>query len=163
MRPRPGRKGSPRPPARLRRIATEERARIYLTNALEPWVKQLPLIGFDALAQEAAAVNEVKRHKRFTVVVGNPPYTVMSANLSNCARAMIDEYRHLDGRRIEEKSMLRLEMHLQKDEVKFCRLGQILIEFSGIGVLGCITNHSFLANPTLRGMRQSLSKTFSNI
>ena len=25
------------------------------TNALEPWVKQLPLIGFDALAHEAAA------------------------------------------------------------------------------------------------------------
>jgi predicted helicase len=32
------------------RFGTEERARIYLTNALEPWVKQLPLIGFDALA-----------------------------------------------------------------------------------------------------------------
>jgi hypothetical protein len=32
------------------RFETEERARIYLTNALEPWVKQLPLIGFDALA-----------------------------------------------------------------------------------------------------------------
>jgi hypothetical protein len=31
------------------RFGTEERARIYLTNALEPWVSQLPLIGFDAL------------------------------------------------------------------------------------------------------------------
>ena len=57
------------------RFGTEERARIYLTNALEPWVKQLPLIGFDALAHEAAAVNEIKRHKRFTVVIGNPPYS----------------------------------------------------------------------------------------
>ena len=55
-------------------FATDERARIYLTNALEPWVRQIPLIGFDALSHEASAVNEVKRHKRFTVVVGNPPY-----------------------------------------------------------------------------------------
>jgi hypothetical protein len=145
------------------RFETEERARIYLTNALEPWIQQLPLIGLEALAKEAAAVNEIKRHTRFTVVVGNPPYTVMSANLSDRARSMIDEYRHVNGERIEEKSMLRLEMHLQKDEIKFFRLGQILIELAGYGVLGCITNHSFLANPTLRGMRQSLCKTFSKI
>jgi hypothetical protein len=65
------------------RFGTEERARIYLTNALEPWVKQLPLIGFDALAHEAAAVNEIKRHKRFTVVIGNP-WTV--------ARLVQDDY-----------------------------------------------------------------------
>jgi hypothetical protein len=57
------------------RFGTEERARIYLTNALEPWAKQLPLVGFDALAHEAAAVNEIKRHNRFTVVIGNPPYS----------------------------------------------------------------------------------------
>ncbi|MBF0240230.1 MAG: hypothetical protein HQM12_21205 [SAR324 cluster bacterium] len=38
------------------RFGTEERARIYLTNALEPWVTQLTLIGFDALANEAAEV-----------------------------------------------------------------------------------------------------------
>ena len=49
-------------------FGSEERARIYLTNALEPWLKQLPLIGLAALAHEAAAVNEIKRHKRFTVV-----------------------------------------------------------------------------------------------
>ena len=48
--------------------------RIYLTNALEPKVKQLPQIGFEPLAHEAKAVNEVKWYKRFTVVIGNPPY-----------------------------------------------------------------------------------------
>jgi methylase of polypeptide subunit release factors len=34
----------------------------------------------DTLAHEAAAVNEVKRHKRFTVIVGNPPYSGESMN-----------------------------------------------------------------------------------
>ena len=42
------------------RFGTEERARIYLTNALEPKVQQLPLIGFDALAHEAARA-EIRR------------------------------------------------------------------------------------------------------
>jgi hypothetical protein len=50
------------------RFGTEERARIYLTNALEPKVKQLPQIGFDALAHEAAAVNEIKWYHECPVI-----------------------------------------------------------------------------------------------
>ena len=56
------------------RFDTEERARVYLTNALEPWQKQLTLPDFEALAHEAEAVNRIKQYKRFAVVVGNPPY-----------------------------------------------------------------------------------------
>ena len=82
------------------KFATEESARIYLTNALEPWQKQLPLIGFDALAHEAAAVNEVKRHKRFTVVIGNPPYSKISSNLTPEMRATVERYRYLDGEKM---------------------------------------------------------------
>ena len=145
------------------RFATEERARIYLTNALEPKVKQLPQIGFDALAHEAAAVNEIKWYKRFTVVIGNPPYTVMSGNLSEDARALIEPYRFVDGERLKEKSMLRLEMHLQDDYIKFFRIGQAAIDTAGCGVFGYVSNHSFLDNPTLRGMRQSLRTSFSNL
>ena len=78
-------------------FGTDERARIFLTNALEPWVRQLPLIGFEALAHEAAAVNEIKRQKRFTVVIGNPPYANYSANLSSLARRIVDKYRAFRG------------------------------------------------------------------
>ena len=38
------------------RFGSTERVRIYLTNSLEPKVRQLPQIGFEALAHEAAAV-----------------------------------------------------------------------------------------------------------
>ena len=96
------------------RFCTDERARIYLTNALEPWVKQLPLIGFDALAHEAAAVNEIKRHKRFTVVVGNPPYSGISSNMSEAAQRMVDAYRIVDGAALNER-----KLWLQDDYVKF--------------------------------------------
>lgn len=145
------------------RFETDERARVYLTNALESCVKQLPLIGFDALAHEAAAVNEIKRLKRFTVVIGNPPYSVFSANLSRDSRALIDAYRYVDGVPIKEKSMLRLEMQLQDDYIKFIRNSQSYLDTSSSGIFGMITNHSFVDNPTLRGMRRSLMQSFQKL
>jgi hypothetical protein len=145
------------------RFGTEERARIYLTNALEPWVRQLPLIGFDALAHEAAAVNEIKRHKRFTVVIGNPPYSKISSNLTPEMRATVERYRYLDGEKIKERGALQFEINLQDDYVKFFRLCEQNISTSKVGVLGLITNNGYLSTPTLRGMRDSLLETFSSI
>jgi len=34
---------------------------------------------------------------------------------------------------------------------------------AGLGVVGMITNHSYLDNPTFRGMRQHLMNTFDEI
>ncbi|MBA3350863.1 MAG: hypothetical protein H0U23_00245, partial [Blastocatellia bacterium] len=112
------------------RFGTEERARIYLTNALEPWVKQLPLIGFDALAHEAAAVNEIKRHKRFTVVIGNPPYAGISSNMSESVRRIVEAYKMVDGESLNER-----KLWLQDDYVKFIRFGQMTIDHARIGIL----------------------------
>ena len=145
------------------RFGSEERARIYLTNALEPWVRQLPLIGFDALADEASAVNNVKRHTRFTVVIGNPPYSKISSNLTPAMRATVERYRYLDGERIKERGALQFEMNLQDDYVKFFRLCERTIHVSHVGVLGLITNNGYLSTPTLRGMRDSLLETFDSV
>lgn len=144
-------------------FATEERARIYLTNALEPWQKQLPLIGFDALAHEAAAVNEIKRHKRFTVVIGNPPYSIRSGNLAEEAKRLIEPFKFIAGQRIVEKGALQLEKNLNDDYVKFFGLIQKLLVTQSIGVVGLITNHAFLDNPTFRGFRWNLLSQFSRI
>ena len=140
------------------RFATEERARIYLTNALEPHQKQLNLPELDALAHEAAAVNEIKRSKRFTVVVGNPPYSGVSANMSEFAQHIVDAYKFVDGAALKER-----KLWLQDDYVKFIRKAQTIIDCSYVGILGFITNHSFLTNPTFRGMRQSLIQSFSTL
>lgn len=43
------------------------------------------------------------------------------------------------------------------------RLGQWRIDRTGSGILAFITNHGYLDNPTFRGMRQSLDKTFDEI
>lgn len=145
------------------RFGTDERARIYLTNALEPWVKQLPLIGFEALAHEAAAVNEVKRHRRFTVVIGNPPYANYSANLSPQARRIVDKYRTFRGIPIRERNQLQFERNIQDDFVKFISIAQDIVYASGAGVLGYITNGTMLASTSLRGLRESLAREFSQL
>src|SRR6266545_1540026 len=70
------------------RFESDERARIYLTNALEPAhdFSGTLVFAIPALAHEARAVNAVKRHQRFTVVIGNPPYSKVSGNMSEAAQ-----------------------------------------------------------------------------
>jgi hypothetical protein len=115
------------------------RANIYLTNTLEPpcgFQTHEFAEFFPALAHEAAAVNTVKRTKRFTVVIGNPPYAGVSANMSESASALIEAYKFVDGQPLGER-----KHWLQDDYVKFIRLAQLAIESAGTGILGYNTNH----------------------
>ena len=151
------------------RFETDERARVYLTNALEPAGKeQLTLDFLPALAHEAAAVNEIKRKQRFTVVIGNPPYAGLSSNMGPWIdgllkgrlpdRTVTASYYHVDGDPLGER-----KVWLQDDYVKFMRLSQWLIDETGVGVHGFISNHGYLDNPTFRGMRWSLMRSFRRI
>jgi hypothetical protein len=140
------------------KFAADERARVYLTNALEPWQEQIRLPEFPALAHEALAVNEIKRYKCFTVVIGNPPYSGLSSNMTDHAQRIVSPYKFSDGKALNER-----KLWLQDDYVKFIRTAQEQIDISDIGIIGLITNHSYLDNPTFRGMRHSLLNTFSGI
>ena len=146
------------------RFGSDERARVYLTNALEPpGDGQLKFDFLPALAHEAEAVNEIKRKQQFTVVIGNPPYSLMSANLEPQHRNLVAPYRFVDGAKIKERGALQLEKNLQEDYVKFIRLAELVTQGAGEGVVGLITNHAYLDNPTLRGLRRSLTNTLPNL
>ena len=142
------------------RFGSEERVRVYLTNALEPAHEVQPQLEVlaPALAHEAQAVADVKRDVRFTVVVGNPPYAGISSNMSEHAQTIVDAYKIVDGQPLNER-----KLWLQDDYVKFFRTAQKTIEQASAGILGYITNHGYLDNPTFRGMRQSLMGTFSGL
>jgi len=145
------------------RFGSDERARVYLTNALEPAsdTGQMRLTGIlPALAHEAQAVNEIKRSQRFTVVIGNPPYAQMSANMTEYALSLINPYRFINGTRIVEKSALSLERNLNDDYIKFLRLAERYLEDCP-GVVGLITNNSYIDAITLRGLRWNLLRTFT--
>ena len=137
------------------RFATEERARIYLTNALEPWVKQQSLVGFDALSHEANAVSDIKRQKRFTVVIGNPPYSNFGQlNRNPTILHLLQDYKRGLGER---------KLNLDDDYIKFIRFSQYLIGAASAGVVGMITNNAYLDGVTHRVMRQSLLSTFDRL
>ena len=145
------------------RFKSEERVRVYLTNALEPPPAQDRQLMFSdwcpALAHEAAAVNDIKRHKRFTIVIGNPPYAGHSTNVGQWITNLVNEYYFVDGQPLGEKN----PKWLLDDYVKFVRLGENSISLSGRGILGYITNHGFLDNPTFRGMRKHLLSLFTKL
>ncbi len=150
------------------RFQSEERVRVYLTNALEPASDAAKQQQFEvlapALAHEAMAVNEVKRNQRFTVVIGNPPYSYMSANLTRAAADIIEPFRFVDGERIREKSALSLERSLQDDFVKFFGLSlQLKVKSESIFILGFITNNSYIDSPLHRGLRGELIQHFSHL
>src|SRR5690606_40480520 len=52
---------------------------------------------------------------------------------------------------------------INDDYVKFIRFGQHFIEKNGSGILAFINPHGFSDNPTFRGMRWNLLKTFDKI
>lgn len=132
------------------RFGSEERARIYLTNALEPWVRQPPLIDFPALAHEAAAVNEIKRKKRFTVVIGNPPYSTSISEPTWLMRKL-DDWKH---------GLNEAKSDLNREEWKFLRFAQFVCSTTSAGVIGLIINRDFLDGIVKRRMREHLGESF---
>lgn len=143
------------------RFGSDERARIYLTNALEPPNDhQLALDLLPALAHEARAVNEIKRNRRFTVVIGNPPYAGISSNMTEWIHDQTNTYLQIEGVRIEEKSK---RNHLQNDYIKFIRLADILCERSSLSAFCFVTSNSYLDGRTLRGLRWNLLQRFRHL
>jgi predicted helicase len=138
---------------------SDQRLGIYLTNTLEEAVKRAETLFARWITEEADAAAQIKKEKPIMVVLGNPPYSGHSANKGTWAKQLVEMYKMVDGKPLGEKQ----PKWLQDDYVKFLAFGQWRIERTGQGILGFITNHSYLDNPTFRGMRQSLMKTFTDI
>jgi type I restriction-modification system DNA methylase subunit len=156
-------------------LKNDERLKVYLTNTLEPVEPQRNLM-LPALSHEVEAAQAVKE-KPILVILGNPPYSGHSKNKGKWISAAIDGYKYTveetvigtnaDGTSIvnEEKKPLgeRNPKWLNDDYVKFIRFAQLKMDAVEEGVVGIITNHSWLDNPTFRGMRQSLKRSFDQI
>lgn len=137
-------------------FAADQRLRVFLTNSLEEAHEfaSLPLFA-QWLADEAAAASEVKRETPIMVVLGNPPYSGHSANKGAWIEDLMETYKQSPELRKPAQAKW-----LSDDYVKFIRFAQWRIEQTGYGVLGFITNHSWLDNPTFLDMRASLMQTF---
>lgn len=137
-------------------LNSNNRVGIYLTNSLEEadpdtqtlWAAQW-------LSDEAKEANNIKQNVPVMCVLGNPPYSVSSANTNDFAKKLIEKYKTgLNERNIQP---------LSDDYIKFIALGQHYIEKNGSGILAYISNNSFLDGVIHRQMRKSLMETFDKI
>ncbi|MFM2063421.1 MAG: hypothetical protein RLZZ507_3091 [Cyanobacteriota bacterium] len=140
-------------------FTSKQRLGIYLTNTLDEALKKSEILFGQYVAQEANEAAAIKRDFPVMIVLGNPPYSGHSANKSEWISGLVKDYYYVDGLPLKERN----PKWLQDDYVKFIRFGQWRIEKTGSGILAFITNHGYLDNPTFRGMRQSLAKTFDEI
>ena len=142
------------------RFESDARAQVYLTNALEP-PSPLKDSGaaslFEALDRESQAVNEIKRSQRYTVVIGNPPYSKLSQNKGGWIDGLMERYKTtIKAGEIQRQA-------LSNDYVKFVCLASSLLAQSCASVIGMITDNSYLDGPLFRDMRADLLATYRNL
>ena len=166
-------------------LQDQERLQVFLTNTLEP-VEPQGNLWMPALAEEVKGAQAVK-DKPILVITGNPPYSGHSKNKGAWISAAIDGYKYTvetdaDGKETKKPLGERNPKWLNDDYVKFIRFAQLkmdggkfeyqdeagtkhVVDLPGVdeGIVGIITNHSWLDNPTFRGMRQSLMRSFDQI
>ena len=140
---------------------TDKRLHVYLTNSLEESNNESRTLFAQWLSREATEANVIKRDYPVMVMIGNPPYSGESQNKGKWIMSLMESYKKEPG----GKSQLneRNPKWLNDDYVKFIRLAQDYIEKNGEGVIGFINPHGYLDNPTFRGMRWNLLKTFDKI
>ncbi|CCI24384.1 type ISP restriction/modification enzyme [Microcystis aeruginosa] len=152
-------------------FSADERLGIYLTNTLQEAFQIPPADGFlNRIRDEAESAQGVKQEHPVMVIIGNPPYSGHSVNTGDWIKELLKgkdiisgektaSYFEVDEQPLGEKN----PKWLNDDYVKFIRFSQWRIEKTGYGILAFVTNHGYLDNPTFRGMRQSLLKTFDDI
>ncbi len=137
---------------------TNQRFRVFLTNSLEESHPDTGTLFANWLSAEANEANYIKRDTPVMCIIGNPPYSGISSNNGEWISKLIEDYKYVDGVHFNER-----KHWLNDDYVKFLRYGQHFIEKNGSGVLAFINPHGFLDNPTFRGMRWNLLKTYDKI
>ena len=137
------------------------RIQIYLTNSLEEPTpdRSLPLARW--LSDEANEANRIKRDTPVMCIIGNPPYNGSSTNKGSWIMNLMEDYKKEPNSK--KKLAERNPKWINDDYVKFIRFGAHFIEKNGSGILIYINPHGFLDNPTFRGMRYHLLKTFDSI
>ena len=139
------------------KLQADDRFKLYLTNTLEmEELAQTELPGMASLSEESRLAGKVKKEQPILVVLGNPPYSKSSANKS----VFIDKEMELYKEDVRDEKNIQ---PLSDDYIKFIRFAHWKIESSGKGIIGMITNNSYLSGLIHRGMRKSLLNSFNEI
>jgi predicted helicase len=128
-----------------------EPLKIYLTNTLGMTPPQGALPFMQKLKAEGDAALKIKTTP-VLIIVGNPPYNVKSKNKGEIDDLVRNAYAPQDEKKMN-----------WDDYVKFIWFAHHKMEKPDRGVVGIITNNSYLNAVTLRKMRKSLMDSFDAI
>ena len=141
--------------------SANERAGVYLTNALTGWApptgpKQHLL--FPELEAERDAAEHVKRDVPILVILGNPPY-------NGFAGLAVDEERDLtNAYRTTRRAPAPQGQGLNDLYVRFFRMAERrIVERTGQGIVCFISNYSWLDGLSFTGMREHYLEVFDKI
>ena len=132
---------------------SDQRLGIYLTNTLEEAIKRAETLFARWISDEANAASRVKKDEPVMVVLGNPPYSVSSLNRGEWIDTLLEDYK---------KDLHEKKLNIDDDYIKFIRFAQWRVDQTGYGILGFITNNSYLDGLTHRRMREYLLESFSS-
>ncbi len=137
----------------------DERAGVYLTNALTGWephtTKPLP---FPELEDERDRAARVKQATPILVMLGNPPYNGFAGMAVHEERELSDAYRVTKRVRPPEGRGLN-DLY-----VRFFRMAERrIVQKTGCGVVCFISNYSWLDGLSYTGMRERYLEAFDAV
>lgn len=159
-----------------------ERAGVYLTNALtgwEPLEDPKTLLPWPELKEERDKANKIKQEAPILVILGNPPYNAFAGTSPEEEGGLVETYKgaytvKIPLKRGKEKviTKYRLSDSIQKggwgikkynlDElyVRFIRIAERRIVASGKGIVSYISNYSWTQEPSFVILREKLLESF---
>ena len=150
---------------RLRRLGVpldeDERAAVYLTNALTGWEppeEEKQQITAAPFRRERAAAERVKQEAPILVILGNPPYDGYADVAMKEERALSEAYRET------ERGPKPRGQGLNDLYVRFYRMAERrIVEQTGKGIVCFISNYSWLDGLSHPGMRERYLDVFDRI
>lgn len=151
-------------------LGPDERAAVYLTNALTGWAapKEGAAPGaaqtgirftYPPLADERDKATRVKQGRPILVVLGNPPYNAFAGTAPTEEAGLVNPYK--EG--LQKDCGIR-KFNLDDLYVRFFRIAERRIaEGTGKGIVCFISNHSWLSYPSYVVMRSRLLSEFDRI
>ena len=143
------------------KLKEDDRFQLYLTNTLEmEKIESQPLLLAPEISEESEKAYDVKEKKPILVIFGNPPYSVSSSNI---IKAGSEFYRLYESYKEKVRKEERNIQPLSDDYIKFIAFAHWKIKQAGQGIIGMITNNSYLDGLIHRDMRKKLLDDFDEI
>lgn len=147
----------------------QERAGVYLTNALTGWEPldpekekafQAMLTGFPQLLEEQKDASKVKQQVPILVILGNPPYNAFAGTATTKEEK--------DSAALYKEGLIKKwgikKFNLDDLYVRFFRMAERRIaEQTGRGVVCLISNFSYLSDPSFVVMRERFLSEFDRL